>query len=415
MQIVIVSDFGEVNGGAAKVAISSARGLADAGLSVTYVCAISPLSPLLDHPRITARCLNFDSVWANGNPFAAAAQGIWFSRARKALEDILAGLPERETIVHFHQWTKAFSPSVFAAPARYGFPSIVSLHDYFLVCPNGAYYRYAEKRPCDVAPMSLSCVTAPCDRHSIVHKAVRTLRQTATSRVTVQAGASLSVLNVSSFAESVVDRFIPKDHARFVVPSPIEVEHQAPVPVASNDSFLFAGRLTEEKGVRLLAEVARDAALPLTIAGEGPLLNELRQFGRTVNCTGWLDGTALSGVTRRSRALIFPSTWYETGGLVVLEALAQGIPVIVSRATAAAEFVVDGVNGYLVNPGDGQALRSALMALADKARASQMGTEAYRLYWANPQTIQVHTNNLLTVYRTVLERHWSQVPPEGHA
>jgi hypothetical protein len=56
-----------------------------------------------------------------------------------------------------------------------------------------------------------------------------------------------------------------------------------------------------------------------------------------------------------------------------------------------------------------------MMALADKARASQMGAEAYRLYWVNPHTIQAHTKNLLTVYRTVLERHWSEVPPVGHA
>ncbi|HXJ00764.1 MAG TPA: glycosyltransferase [Micropepsaceae bacterium] len=415
MQIVIVSDFGAVNGGAAKVAVSSARGLADAGVPVTYVCAVAPISPLLDHPRIAVRCLDFGNVWGRGNPLAAAAQGIWFRRARTALEEILAPLTAGETIVHFHQWTKALSPSVLAAPAAHGLPSVVSLHDYFFVCPNGAYYRYAEAKPCNVAPMSASCIGTQCDRHSVVHKAVRTLRQSATSRAASQAGSSLSVLNMSPFAARVMDRFIPQEHGRYVVRSPVEIDRGPPVPVADNDSFLFVGRLTEEKGVRLLAEVARDAGLPLTIAGDGPLLSELKQFGGKVNCTGWLDGAALSNTMRRARALVFPSTWYETGGLVVLEALAQGIPVIVSRNTGAAEFIEDGANGYLIDPGDAAGMRAAMLNLTDNARASRMGAEAYRRYWAAPQTIQVHTEKLLSVYRAILTEHRLRTAPVGHA
>ena len=415
MQIVIVSDFGEVNGGAAKVAVTSARALAEAGISVTYVCAAAPISPLLDHPRVAVHCLDFDSVWTRGNPIAAAAQGIWFRRAREAFDSILEPMTADETIVHFHQWTKAFSPSVLSAPARRGLPAIVSLHDYFFVCPNGAYYRYGEGRPCTVAPMSLSCMTAQCDRHSAIHKAVRILRQTATSHATSRAGASLSVLNVSPFAEKVVDKFIPREHSRFVVRSPVEIEQAPPVPVADNTGFLFAGRLTEEKGVRQSAEVARDAGLSLTIAGDGPLLKELQHFGGGIVCTGWLDAAALARVMRRARALVFPSAWYETGGLVVLEALAQGIPAIVARNTAAADFIADGTNGYVIDAGDAGALRASMLKLTDDATAARMGEQAYRMYWADPQTPAVHADKLLAVYRTVLAEHRSRVSNGGHA
>jgi len=415
VQIVIVSDFGDVNGGAAKVAVLSARGLAEAGIPVTYVCAIAPISPILDHPGIAVHCLGLESVWTRGNPLAAAAQGIWHGRARRNLEDVLSALPAGDSLVHFHQWTKAFSPSVLSAPARHGLPAIVSLHDYFMVCPNGAYYRYAQARPCQVTPMSASCIAARCDRRSYAHKAVRVLRQAATANAAARAGASLSVLSVSPFAQQVVDRFIPKEHARFVVRSPIEVEQAPPVPVAENKHFVFAGRLTEEKGVRLVAQAARDAGLPLTIAGDGPLLRELQSFNGAMECTGWLDGAALTGVMRKARALVFPSTWYETGGLVVLEALARGIPVIVSRDTGAADFVEDGANGYVVAPGNAAALRDAMLKLTDSARAARMGAEAYRRYWADPQTLDTHTGKLLDVYRTVLAEHRLRTSPVGHA
>ncbi len=100
----------------------------------------------------------------------------------------------------------------------------------------------------------------------------------------------------------------------------------------------------------------------------------------------------------------FPSTWYETGGLVVLEALAQGVPVIVSRNTAAADFVVDGGNGFVVDPGDVEALAARLSALAEDAVAQRMGRDAYARYWAEPQTTEVHVAGLMKIYETILSQ-----------
>jgi len=405
LRVIVVSDFGDVNGGAAKVAVMSARGLADASVAVHFVCAVPPVSPLLDHANIAVECLNAADVWTRGNPVAAAAQGIWSASARTALDAIVAPLAGPDTLVHFHQWTKAFSPSVLSAPARRGLPSVVSLHDYFLVCPNGAYYRYAEQKPCTVTPMSLACIGAPCDRHSAMHKAVRLVRQAATARAVKHANGSLSVLHMSNLAAKVSNPFIAPEHARYVVHSPIEIERGEPVDAAANTRFLFAGRLTEEKGIRLLAKVARESGLPLTIAGDGPLLPELRSGGGDVACTGWLDAPALKVAMRQARALVFPSTWYETCGLVVLEALAQGIPVIVSRNTGAADFVEHGANGLLVEPGDAQALRAAMTTLNDPQTAARMGLEAYTRYWAKPLTLEAHTKRLLDVYGAILAKH----------
>ena len=112
----------------------------------------------------------------------------------------------------------------------------------------------------------------------------------------------------------------------------------------------------------------------------------------------------------KARALVFPSTWYETGGLVVLEALARGIPAIVARATAAAEFIVDGENGYLVDAGDWAMFGARMRSLAADSTAARMGEEAYRRYWSDPQTVDVHTANLLSVYRAVLSVHSTRSP-----
>ncbi len=384
------------------MAIASARGLAEAGIPVLYVCATGPIAPELEHPRITVRCLNIQSVWKHTNPAAAAARGIWNGRALAELEAILAHLPAAETVVHFHQWTKSFSPSVLAAPSRRGLAGLVSLHDYFLSCPNGAYYRFPEGEPCDLTPMSGACLATRCDSRSTVHKAVRVARQVATTRALARVGSTLSVLSVSPFAEQVIDKFLPPRLRRFVLRSPIEIPRDAPVAVADNAQFVFVGRLTVEKGVRQLARVARDTGLPVTFAGDGPVLEELRRFGPPVTCTGWLDADGLETVLRQARALMFPSTWYETGGLVVLEALARGIPALVSETTAAADFIIDGRNGFLVDPFDGDTLRNRMLDMADDARVRRMGQDAYARYWADPQSMHKHVTGLLDIYRTIL-------------
>jgi glycosyltransferase involved in cell wall biosynthesis len=213
------------------------------------------------------------------------------------------------------------------------------------------------------------------------------------------------VINVSSFAAAVTDRLIAKEHKRHLVLYPVEIVREAPVAVKDNTEFIFVGRLTPEKGVRQLAQAARRTGLPLTFVGDGPLLEEIKALGGTIRCTGWVDSKTLGEITNRARALIFPSTWYETGGLVAMDAIARGIPVIVSNTTAASDLIVDGENGYVIDPNDPDRLDACMRALATGNGAERMGREAYERYWANPQTGEAHIANLINVYRTILAEH----------
>ena len=165
MRVVIVSDFGRVNGGAAKVAIESARALAEAGVEVVFACAIGPVSERLIHHNIKIARFEGHEVWAVGSKWAAAKQGIWNAPAGAFLASLLASQP-KGTVVHLHQWTKAFSPTAIAAAADSGFPVVITCHDYFSFCPVGGYFDFREGKPCQRAPMSLSCITRNCDRAS---------------------------------------------------------------------------------------------------------------------------------------------------------------------------------------------------------------------------------------------------------
>jgi glycosyltransferase involved in cell wall biosynthesis/predicted metal-dependent phosphoesterase TrpH len=149
---------------------------------------------------------------------------------------------------------------------------------------------------------------------------------------------------------------------------------------------LYAGRLTREKGVDLLADAfvaarARDPRLHLVVAGGGPEEERLRaRLGRAATFLGWLDGSALATAYASADLFLFCSQT-DTFGQVVLEAQASSLPVVAVAAGGPAELVADGRSGLLCPP-RAQALADAVAGLAAsramRERLSRGGLAAVR-------------------------------------
>ena len=394
---IIVSDYGAVNGGAAQVAILSARGLAERGIDVRFVCATDPSSPLLDHPRIERHCLELGDVWSEPNKLRAARDGIWNARAKARLADLLGRIGGPDALVHYHQWTKSFSPSAIAAGAEAGLPVVITLHDYFLACPTGLYYWMKDQRPCDLRPMSTACILKDCDVRGRAFKAVRVLRQIATGRAL--AGArNLTLLHVSAFARDVVRDFLPARARHVVLNNPCTLDHAAPAPVARNEAFVFVGRFTAEKGCVQFAAAARAAGVKAIFLGTGDQEAAIRAANPDAEIRGWAPPEEVRRLLDQARALVFPSLWYETAGLVALEAMARGVPVIVSRTTGIAERVEDGRTGLVIEPGRTDQLEAAIRRLQAPAFAASLGAAALAGYWRRPATLDHHAAELCQIY-----------------
>ncbi|MFH1047542.1 MAG: glycosyltransferase family 4 protein [Patescibacteria group bacterium] len=119
--------------------------------------------------------------------------------------------------------------------------------------------------------------------------------------------------------------------------------------------LLFIGRIVKEKGVHLAIEAAKAAGLPLVIAGrtgDEPTYwhkkIEPHIDGLNVRYVGELDNERKIDYFRRAKALLFPVKWEEPFGLVMIEAMACGTPVIGFNRGAVAEIVQDGETGYVV-------------------------------------------------------------------
>ena len=137
-------------------------------------------------------------------------------------------------------------------------------------------------------------------------------------------------------------------------------------------TVLYAGRLTREKGVDLLADAflaARtlDPGLHLVLAGGGPEEEALRdRLGEHATFLGWLEGDDLARAYASADIFLFPSRT-DTFGQVVLEAQASGLPVIAVDEGGPATLVRDGATG-LLRPSDPDALGAAVAGLAADQR-----------------------------------------------
>lgn len=403
MRCVIVSDFGSVNGGAAKVAIESARGLAEAGVRIVFACMIGPVSERLLHPNIEVVSFAGEEIWKVGSKLAAARQGIWNARAHEALSALLSRQPRGETLIHLHQWTKAFSPAAIAAAGESGLPVAITMHDYFSFCPVGGYFDFRAGKPCNRQPLSLSCITRNCDRASYGHKLVRVARQWRSDAAMRRLHAPLFI-HVSEFARSFAEPFLPQGARHIVVENMMEAQKRAPADVAANRHALFLGRFTQEKAADLLAEAALAAGMPVRFVGEGPIEAAIRRANPTADIRGWVSANAVFDEIAQARCLVLPSLWYEPGPLVVAEARSLGVPVVLARTTGPASWIRDGEDGLLVEGGDVAGLAGALTALRDDELATRMGTAAYRNYWAEPLTLDRHVRRSIAGYETLLAR-----------
>ncbi|MEU6235130.1 glycosyltransferase [Kitasatospora sp. NPDC047058] len=348
-----------------------------------------------------------DDIAARSLPGKAAVPLLvpWNPAVRAELAARLRA--ERPDVVHVHNVFPLLSPAVLAACADAGVPAVATLHNYTQVCPPGTLQR--DGRPCTacVGGSPLPAVRHGCYRNSRL--------------ATVPLAVSLAVNRRRWW--SGVERFFcisaaQRDVlARAGMPAErLAVKHNfVPDPgvrrTGAGEHLLYLGRLAEAKGVRLLMAAWDEAAadggvgVPLVVAGAGPLEREVTAWaaGRDdVRYVGLYDQDQCRQAVARAVAVVAPSTWLEAFGLVVVEAMAAGVPAVAAGHGAFVELVEDGVTGLLHRPGDAASLASCLRRItAGPEHNREMGLAARRRY-EQGFSPAVGLEHLLEGYRTAI-------------
>jgi glycogen(starch) synthase len=226
---------------------------------------------------------------------------------------------------------------------------------------------------------------------------------------------------------------LPDDKIK-IIPNGIDLEDFQPIDQKSDMGFrrnyaaddekiiLFIGRLVREKGVQVLLEavshlISKNIKCKLIIAGRGPFEDNLKQTATSLGIypnvyfTGYIDDQTRNRLYSISDTAVFPS-FYEPFGIVALEGMAAGTPVITTDAGGLNEIIESGVDGIKVPVGDVQALAHAIeRVLVDNDYAAALKQQGYikaktRYGW------DVIAKDTIKVYRQVMEE--DQQIKNGH-
>lgn len=348
--IVIINDLSEPMGGASLLALKSAIEFADRGHRVTFVTGDEG-SDLLRDAGVEIVALGQQRLLAAGVA-KSAVRGLYNPGARKMLERWIQANDNGRAVYHLHGWAQILSPSIFVPLRKVADRLIMSAHDFFVTCPNGAMYDFKRQKHCELKPMSTQCVMRNCDRRSYLQKGWRLARHSvlAQTRPGFDEFPPLMLIHKSMadyFAKGGVEA-----RDMFVLPNPITPFCNSRVPAETNKAALFVGRIECTKGIDRAAEACRRAGIPLIAIGTGELLPRLRETYPEHQWLGWKPAESIGAYAAQARMLLMPSTAIEPFGLTAVEGLWSGLPVVFSdRALLAGEIEQAGA-GAGVDPYD---------------------------------------------------------------
>lgn len=309
-------------------------------------------------------------------------------------------------VIHLHNWHFAIGPIAIRAAKKSRVPVVMTMHNYRLLCPSATLSHRGQLFTDSIrASFPWKAVRHKVYRQSgwqtfwlafviWFHKRVGTWRQ-------VDRYIALTEFSRSVFADAALniplEKWVVKPN--FTHPLQDSPEH------TPSGGFLYIGRLSEEKGIRVLLEAFRQAEGVLEIGGEGPLLDEVLRAGKDnarITYIGKLDKQQVGRAMMEHEALIFPSTWYEGMPMTILEAFAAGLPVIASELGAMASMIRHGYNGLLFEAGNATDLLDKLhywTTLTDTQKDGyRSNARATFLENYSPET---NREQLLAIYRSV--------------
>ena len=317
--------------------------------------------------------------------FGATVAGEFFSTfLNRQIEDDFARFVDRfrPDLIHI-QHVMALSARLIHQARQSGVPVLLTLHDYWFICANSQLI-WPDAQVCSGKAWGMNCVRCAAAAR-FPSPAVRWLRPALAPlflyRDRVVRQAALQAEQFISPSRFLIDQYVA---AGFPAERFTHLENGIPAerirgfgwqPSSGPLRVTFLGSLAWQKGVHVLAEAFSGlpaGAARLRIWGDPNVFAEYSAGVRRLldnpdaEMMGRVENQRVGEVLADSDVIVVPSVWYENSPVVIQEARAAGVPVVVSGHGALAEKVQDGVNGLHFPPGDATALRQALQRLLDE-------------------------------------------------
>jgi len=364
MRVLKLNNFEDIRGGSDRVYQLTARMLLDNGHEVaTVACGDTSFDERKESVLLT------QNGYVSANPISTLRnirQFIYRPAAAQQVRELVKRF--RPDVAHLHIFYGQLSSSVLATLSELGIPCVMTVHEYRMLCPISTMYtqRLGVCERCARGNVG-NVITHRCNRGGLLASGLSAMEAWVRDRRYSYLSNIDHFLMVSEFCRNKHIEYLPSIERQssvlynFVSDQDVAA---APEPVSADAPFLYAGRLSHEKGVRLMCEAfSRRPGLQLRIAGTGPSLDELvRDYGTIANIKflGKLDSANLKKELRSAKFSIVPSEWYENNPMAILESFGVGTPVLGAEIGGIPELVRSGETGFQFQPSSLDSLLAAV-------------------------------------------------------
>lgn len=292
-----------------------------------------------------------------------APRFIYSLQARRNLANLID--QQNISICHCHSIYHHISPSILSLLKARGIPTVMTMHDLKPACPT--YFMFRHGNICEECKGGKirNVVRHRCSKGSLLYSSMvyfETIvhRLLSSYEKNIDCFISPSEFYIQKFSE------FGFTESQFVhIPNPINIAKKDQFsPTSKSPYIMYAGRLSEEKGVDVLLKAAALARVKVLIAGDGPEKEALKELAENLSVEaeflGFMPHATLMPLLASARVSVLPSVWYENAPMSILESLAVGTPAIGSAIGGIPEMLAPHDGGHLVEAGNVEMLAEIL-------------------------------------------------------
>ncbi len=309
-------------------------------------------------------------------------------------------------VIHVHNLFYVASPAILYEAQKHKIPVVLTIHNFRLICAGALLLRNGQVcELCTQKKFPLAGIKHKCFQNSALKTAQLTLvtglhKLLSTWKNKVDAYITLTNFVKNKLVNSSLS--LPKEKI-FIKPNFTSDKGWATAQ-ARQDFFLFVGRLSQEKGIKVLLETTKLYDFKLEIIGGGEIENLVKAYAQNnsnIIFHGFQNQDFISEKMKACKALLFPSIWYEGMPLTLLEAFSTGTPVIISDIDNLNEMVQNGYDGLHFRTGSSEDLAKKIQYF-EKNNAPYFYENARKTYETlyNPEKNYLR---LIEIYRKVIE------------
>ncbi len=411
MKVLQISNFHYLRGGADKVYFDTAELLEENGHSVSFFSSKHTDNQSTPFEKYFVEPVDYFGKKTVGSKISSAIRYFHFNQAADNLDQLLKD--HKPDIAHLHIFQGQLSNAILPVLKKHKVPVVMSVHEYKMLCP---VYTFLDIKGevCEkcAGGKYYNCFTKKCNKGQTGFSAFAALESYYRDWFIPYEKYIDHFLMVSQSIRNKHIQYKPKFEQQSSCLYNFLDIHQYEPRYQKENYYLYFGRLSREKGVKTLLEAFQKFPdLNLKIVGDGPLKPEFeeacKKSGLTnVELLGFKSGKELTDIIAGAKFSIVPSEWYETFGLIIIEAMALGTPVIGATIGAIPELIENNYNGFLFESKNSDDLCKVIKASQEitSDQYEQM-TQNARSFVEENFTKEKHYEKLIEKYNQVIENH----------